>query len=179
MTEPLKVGGIAGRFPPARKDRAVFVGIDPGASGGVAFVSDSGASAHSLGGMTMSEVWGLFAYWLNTPLGDTRPFAVIEKNTGYVGGAGNPGSAMFKFGASHGALLMALTAALIPFEEVTPRKWQRVMGIPPRKGKEAKAVFKRRLKAKAQALFPDLTVMLATADALLLAEYARRTFGRW
>ena len=101
-------------------------------------------------------------------------FAVIEQNTGYVGGEGNPGSAMFKFGRSAGLLTMALVAAGIPYEEITPGQWQKKLGIPPRKKGEAKGVFKNRLKAEAQRLFPRIPVTLKTADALLLAEYARR-----
>jgi Holliday junction resolvasome RuvABC endonuclease subunit len=99
-----------------------------------------------------------------------RSYAVIEK----VHAMPAQGvSSTFKFGTSYGALLMALTAAYIPFEMVTPQKWQRELGVLSRKGM-TKTQHKNQLKAKAQELFPDLKVTLATADALLLAEYCRR-----
>jgi hypothetical protein len=104
-------------------------------------------------------------------------FAVLEKVGGYNSSEGaQPGSAMFKFGAEYGRVRMALTAAGVPFEEVTPQAWQKAMGVPPRKNKEGetKTQFKNRLKAKAQQLFPDVKVTLAVADALLIAEYCRR-----
>lgn len=100
-------------------------------------------------------------------------FAVIERVSGYVGEA-QPGSAAFKFGQSYGGLRMALVAAGIPFEEVTPQVWQRKMGVTPRRKDESKTAWKNRLKAKAQQLYPGVKVTLATADALLLAEFCRR-----
>jgi hypothetical protein len=81
---------------------------------------------------------------------------------------------MFNFGANYGALRMALTAAGIPFEEVVPGVWQRGLNIPPRKKTEGKTAWKNRLKAKAQQLFPSVKITLATADALLIAEFCRR-----
>ena len=69
---------------------------------------------------------------------------------------------------------MALIAAGIPFEEVIPRTWQKGVGITPRGKGETKTRFKNRLKAKASQLFPKVNVTLATADALLIAEFCRR-----
>ena len=83
---------------------------------------------------------------------------------------------MFSFGASYGALCMALTAADVRFEEVPPLRWQRGLHIPPRKKSESRTAWKNRLKSKAQQLFPKEYVTLATADALLLAEYCSRSW---
>lgn len=82
----------------------------------------------------------------------------------------------FKFGQSYGALRMAVIAAGLPLEEVTPRKWQPAIGVSSKKC-ETKTAHKNRLKARAQELFPGLTITHATADALLLAVYGLRTFG--
>jgi len=73
----------------------------------------------------------------------------------------------FKFGQGYGSLEMALTAAGIPFERVTPQKWQKALGC---LTKGQKNVSKR----KAQELFPTMKVTHATADALLIAEWGRR-----
>ena len=62
---------------------------------------------------------------------------------------------------------MALCAATIPYEEVTPQKWQKALGC--RTGGD-----KNVSKARAQALFPLQNITHAIADALLLAEYCRR-----
>lgn len=123
------------------------------------------------------EVWAL-----NKVECDWSVHAIVEQVNGYVGDGGNPGSAMFKFGSNYGQVLMALTAASVPFETITPARWQRGLGVPPRKKGETKSEFKNRLKAMAQRLFPQVVVTLATADALLIAEYCRRartgTLGR-
>ena len=70
----------------------------------------------------------------------------------------------FKFGQNYGTLRMALVAAGIPFDTVTPQKRQHVMHC---MSKGDKNVTKRR----AQELFPDITITHAKADALLIAAY--------
>lgn len=154
----------------------IFIGVDPGASGGMASISDT-VGATAMPG-TDADIWAWFSNADFAPYNTGRPaaFAVIEKVQGY---AGSPtvGSAMFKFGASYGGLRMALTAAGIPFEEATPQVWQRGLKIPQRTKAESKTAWKNRLKAAAQRLFPGIKVTLATADALLIAEYCRRKRG--
>ena len=154
------------------KDLTYYIGIDPGASGGIAVLRTSIVSI----GMpkTETDLWSHIKEWANLP--KMTVFAVLEQVGGYVGGAGQPGSAMFKFGQSYGSIRMALIAAGIPFETVTPQVWQKKLGIPPRNKKknETKSAFKNRLKAKAAQLFPDEKITLQTADALLISEYCRR-----
>ena len=165
----------------------VYVGMDPGASGGIAYIKNGVAEAGKQA-VTDADTWLVVSSIVkaNTVYGAEtlfrhNVFAVIEKVGGYIkggedgSGGAQPGSAAFKFGASYGKLLMALTAAGIPFEEVTPQKWQKGLGVPPRKKDETKTQFKNRLKAKAQQLFPGVKVTLAVADALLLAEFCRRS----
>lgn len=105
---------------------------------------------------------------------------VIEKVGGYIrskdGGFVAGSSAMFNFGRNYGELVMCLTAAEVPFTEVPPQTWQKAMAIPPRRKGESRNSFKNRLKDKACELYPRVKVTLATADALLIAEYSRRTF---
>ena len=146
----------------------LYLGIDPGASGGLAFVSGDSVLAVAAPD-TLRDLWD----WIDNRR-TTLAFAVIEKVGGYIAGNASPGSAMFNFGANYGALRMALTAADIPFEEVTPQRWQKALSIPPRGKDEEKRDFKNRLKARAQQLFPKEKVTLSTSDALLIAEYCRR-----
>ena len=84
---------------------------------------------------------------------------------------------MFKFGQSYGALEALIVASGIPLERVTPVVWQRAFGLLRKKG-ETQVEKKNRHKARAQELFPSIGITHAIADALLLAEYARR-FGSW
>lgn len=71
----------------------------------------------------------------------------------------------------------ACAALCVPVELVTPQRWQKGMSVGVRAGLE-RADWKRKLKAQAERLFPGQRVTLATADALLILEWARRTYGR-
>lgn len=141
----------------------IFIGIDPGASGGLAwtFSDESGAQALKMP-ETERDTWvalcGGQARYLEAP------FAVIEA----VHSMPKQGVASsFKFGRSYGFLRGCLIASGIPFEEVAPQKWQKAMGCLSRGDKNV-------TKAKAQQMYPSLKITHATADALLLAAYAQR-----
>lgn len=154
-----------------------YVGIDPGVSGGIAVVWSDGLVDSLPMPVTEREVWHCFRSMApRTPPLQHNLFAVIEKVSGFAGdrGSGSNGPAMFKFGQSYGGLRMALVAAGIPFEEVTPQTWQKAMGVPSRKKEETRVQFKNRLKGRASQLFPNEKVTLATCDALLIAEYCKR-----
>jgi hypothetical protein len=74
----------------------------------------------------------------------------------------------FSFGRGYGNLEMALTAAGIPFERVRPQVWQKALNC---LTKGSKNVTKQR----AQELFPNIKCTHAVSDALLIAEYGKRT----
>lgn len=143
-----------------------YIGVDPGMGGGLASIAAEGANGIPMP-QTERDVWEWFHWWESRQ----RPFAVIEKVHAMPS---NGVSGMFKFGMSYGSLRMALVAAGIPFEEVTPQTWQKGIGIVKRGKDESGTDWKNRLKGKAQQLFPGEKVTLATADALLIAEYCRR-----
>lgn len=155
-------------MPPIPRTKRRYVGIDPGKKGGLVTLDEEG-NMLSCERMppTLADTWD----WVRSQ--GMVNFAVLERVSGYAGKK-QPGSTMFNFGASYGALRMALTAAEVRFEETVPRTWQKAMSISPRKVSEKKTAWKNRLKEKAQQLFPGLKVDLAVADALLIAEFCRR-----
>lgn len=149
-----------------------YLGVDPGAGGGLALLN-----GHRVGAVAMPASLPDLWEWLRWATGAGRVVACLEKVGGWRSDnpAAGVGSAMFKFGASYGSLEMGLVAAGIKFDRVPPVVWQRGVGVSPRKKGEGRTAYKNRLKARAQELFPGEAVTLATADALLLAEYCRRT----
>jgi hypothetical protein len=147
-----------------------FVGCDPGAQGAIVYFTSTGVVCVPLAGKTDYEIW---AEVLLIPKGSV---VVIERNTGYVGGAGNPGASMFKFGVSTGNLLGFFVAAGLRVDKVTPRVWQKALGIAARAKTESKADFKRRLRQRAEQAF-GRPVALATADAYLIALFCQRKWG--
>jgi hypothetical protein len=163
----------------------VFIGIDPGASGGLACVGAEGPAGVAVA-CKMPETDEGVLHWLRSHkagLSGTT-LAALEEVGGWVhrrhmeteGGARDrhTGSSMFKFGTSYGACKMALVSVGAKPLLVRPQEWQRALGVPPKGKSEKKTAFKGRLKEMAQGLYPALRVTLSTCDALLIAEYCRR-----
>lgn len=163
-------------MPKAPPKSPLFIGVDPGKTGGLVCLSLTGIVSVIQMPLSERDVWNWFFEFAYCPL----DFAVIER----VHSMPDQGvSSTFKFGCSYGGLRMALIAAGIPFEDVTPQTWMRALSIPPKKKTESKSQWKERLRAKAQQLFPSLSLwkeprsrgkQLAVADALLIAEFCRR-----
>ncbi len=142
----------------------LILGIDPGKSGGLAWLSTGAAAAASKMPATERDLWGSIA-------ASARHFAYIEK-VGAMPGQGV--TSMFSFGQNYGMLRAFLIAAAIPFETVTPAVWQREFKLPTVKNAGSKVAKKNAHKARAQELFPTLKITHAIADALLIAEWGRR-----
>lgn len=149
-----------------------YVGVDPGAHGGLAIIYSNKVLA-----VSMPTHPRRIYEWLQG-LHNLSVRVCLEKVGGYMpGGRGNIGSAMFNFGVTYGWAEMAVVCCGYHYTTVTPNTWQRTFNIPARTKGEGKAVHKNRLKEKAREIFPEVKVTLATADALLLAEYARRHYA--
>lgn len=147
------------------------IGIDPGASGGLAFICDDGRMV-------------VHGYKSTPPLyacedavaGIDPKDAVcyIEKVGGFIGKQ-QPGSHMFKFGKNAGiweGIMLALHVRVIL---VCPQEWQ--SGIPGVAGKKD-AERKRALRDEAIRRFPTMKPTLETCDAMLIADYANSNEGR-
>ena len=147
----------------------ITIGIDPGKSGGIAWIDETGKACVEKMPDTLADLWEL----VNSITGGFVSFrasnalmfkAYIEQ----ISSSPQMGVvSAFTFGNGYGHLEMALTAAGIPFERVRPQAWQKAMGC---MSKGEKNVTKR----KAQELFPQIKVTHATADALLIATYGTR-----
>jgi hypothetical protein len=150
----------------------LFIGIDPGASGGIALLDARGRVVWVVKMPdTDQDLLGMLTKW---PADGWAARAVVERVHGGIGRQGASG--MFNYGRNYGAVLMALAAGQVPFDTVPPQRWQKLLGVTYPKGAtqtERKNISKRR----AQQLFPAITVTHAIADALLLADYCRRTAG--
>ncbi len=155
----------------------VFIGIDPGASGGLVAVHGNGLVDCDKMPSSEGGIWDWMIKHSRPAFSDLQTFALIEKVQGHMGGGqggkGDTGHTRFKFGQSYGSLRMALVAAAIPFDEVTPQAWQKAVGVRRVKG-EADSSWKGRLAVKARQLFPRLKVTLAVSDALLIAWHCRQ-----
>lgn len=154
-----------------RTEPSCFIGIDPGKSGGICIlVNDEEPMLHPMPGTVK-------AYLELIQSNTEGAVCYIEKLWGYVGGR-NSAPAMFKLGQSYGSLVMGLVAVGIPYSEVVPRTWQAGLGITPKTKTEGTTQFKNRLKQEAEKLLPKSRITLATADAVLIAIYCQRAWGK-
>lgn len=140
----------------------LFIGADPGKSGGVGFISEDGKYWAEKMPDSERDLWDIIGPYGNHP--DYEAFAMVEQvhampKQGVV--------SVFTFGMGYGGLRMAFIAAGIPFEGVTPGKWQKALGCMTGGDKNVS-------KARAQQLFPAIKITHALADALLIAEHCRR-----
>tara|TARA_B100000519_G_scaffold107704_1_gene93344 strand:+ start:168 stop:617 length:450 start_codon:yes stop_codon:yes gene_type:complete len=146
-----------------------FIGIDPGINGGIALIERGRVLAWRMPPTEKDVKKLLDDIQYDT---DDKTFCLIEEVHSMPG---NSARSMFTFGQNYGMLRAMLIASYIPFETVTPTVWQKEFGLTNRKISKTKK--KNKHKAKAQELFPTIDPMThALADALLIAEYAKRKY---
>lgn len=138
----------------------LIIGIDPGKSGGVAWVDHDGVIPFAR--KMPDTVHDLVDLLRVRDLSDAKCY--LEKVHAMPG---QGVTSMFTFGQGLGQIEGVLAALGIPFEWVTPQKWQAALSC---KTAGDKNVSKR----KAQELFPSVKWTHATADAALICEYGRR-----
>ncbi len=142
----------------------VFIGIDPGQTGAIAFIIAGEARVFDFD--DGEALLSLKKLWLN----EDPVKAVIEKVSSMPG---QGVSSTFKFGTNFGTWIGRLEALDIPFDFVTPQKWKKVMFDSMPKGD-----VKEMSRSRALRLFPQMAEYLkrkkdhGRAEALLLAQYA-------
>ena len=137
------------------------MGIDPGKNGAIAWITDGKPCVEKMP-ETLQDLWELMLsifYQESSQRSGAKAYIESVHSSPQMGV-----TSAFTFGQGFGRLEMALTAAEIPFERVTPQKWQKAMGCMTKGNKNVS-------KARAQELFPQMKVTHATADALLIASY--------
>lgn len=148
----------------------ITIGIDPGLSGAVAALTDSGEfidvnDLPVIRDRSLAWIDGdLLRMMLLTYIGPKR--VVIER----VSAMPKQGVASsFQFGVGFGSLLGVVQSLGLPLELVTPATWKRALGL---------SSDKHASLHKARLLFPTADLRLAKhdgrAEALLLAHWAVR-----
>lgn len=139
----------------------VYLGIDPGITGGLALID---AKAKVLWALKMPDTnrkkINLLSHALGMPGGLLAALEFVRSRPGQ----GAP--ATFTFGRGYGHLEMLLDAGGVTYLNPTPQTWQKKLNC--RSGGDKRVT----LRAARKLFGPD--VNHTTADALLLAEFARR-----
>lgn len=156
----------------------IYIGIDPGVSGGIAVLGSAGQvfDTHKMP-ETPADLAECFRSIL-TLRGIDRPgvSACLERVNAGVFGQQKTGrmgvTSAFSFGRVVGRLEQVLACAEVPYTFISPITWQNALGCRTHGDKNIS-------KARAQQLFPSLhKITHAIADALLLAEFCRRAHGQ-
>ena len=151
----------------------IFVGIDPGKDGAMAVITPYGQHFMVFNEAGYRDQLATFAmYPYMKPEDAPRAFCVVE-HVNAMPGQGV--TSCFSFGQNFGFILGLLAAFRIPYELVRPQKWKKVFSCTSDKNTSIEV---------ARRLFPGVDLRRTPqckkphdgiAEALLMAEYARRT----
>ena len=143
----------------------IYIGIDPGRSGGLCVIEDDFIKAYPCPD-NVADMGLLFAMAISVNKTKTI-VAYIEK----VWARPTDGRAsIWKFAENYGVWLGIAGAYEIDLKQVAPQTWIRYFETP----KLEKNKRKRFLKEKAKSMYPNLKkVSLKTSDAILIATYAK------
>lgn len=165
----------------------VFIGIDPGLEGAIAYVDGDEVPivkarvfdmpVIKIGKRHDYVVPNLVSFFIDPSKGiledEGMPFTDVLVGIEALHAMPKNGSlGNFSMGRSSGVFEGIFAALHIPFQKIPPQRWKKVMldGLPKEKGSSV-VVAKR--------LFPGVDLSLkkhhGRADALLIAEYLRRT----
>ena len=148
-----------------------FIGIDPGAKGGIAIIDRNGVTAEIMPMMDKQIQIREICEYLE-PL--EKPYVVIEK----VHAMPKQGvSSTFTFGRGVGELLGMLKTLQLPYFEVTPQEWKKkvMVGVNWKGNKKASITYCKKTYPLLD-LLPSKRCRVPSdgmADALCMAEYGR------
>lgn len=144
-----------------------YIGIDPGAKGGIAIIGDGGSRVRPL------SPEALRAMLKN--IDNSNALCFVEQ-VGAMPGQGV--TSMFNFGKGYGYILGVLETLEIPYQTVSPRKWKKAFSL---------SNDKKLSVDTAKRLFPGVSLLPSDrcrkdsdgmAEALLIGLYAARLDGR-
>lgn len=150
--------------------KKIYIGIDPGASGGIATITVGSNEIVTTWPYSNAKLVEL-CFAISDISGEMKVVACLEK----VGAMPKQGvTSMFNFGKNVGFIEGVLSANYIPYQAVPPQKWKKEYSISSDKNKSIEVCKK---------LFPNVNLKRTErctkdhdgmAEALLMAEYARR-----
>ena len=145
-------------------DNRIYIGIDPGKNGGIGVIYNDVAYCRRCPATVFEMAEEIKTCIELAP--DIQKQAIIEAVHSMPG---QGVKSVFTFGEGYGKWLGILAAHKIPYTQVIPKTWQKHYGSLSKDKKERK----NQLKHLAQQRFPEVKITLATADAILLANYLK------
>jgi hypothetical protein len=173
--------------------KKISIGIDPGSSsGGITIIYETNLGtiyfeSFQLANLTELDIVNkLEAAKLKSITGniscvleEVHAFPIKKKSFNQSGeeveGMAQGIVSTFKFGQNYGFLRGILTALRISFDDVSPQKWIKSYGMKKDK-EESKIEWKRRLRQKAEQIYPNHKIVNNTADSVLIAQYCKDNY---
>ena len=150
--------------------RFKYIGIDPGASGGIAVIDEKGIMMAYKCPKSSDEMSLLFQMCMgSTPAANIKLLMerVWARPTNAV-------RAAFSYGVNYGQWLGIVATHEVEMNTAIPVEWIKWVGCPKALKRD---VRKRWLKEKAGELYPNVNKLtLATSDAILITHYAREEY---
>ena len=152
------------------KSHFKYIGIDPGAGGGIAVINEEDSIKAYKCPQSSEDMALLF----EVLIGDTPPENIRLLMERVWARPTNAVRAAFSYGVNYGQWLGVASSHEIKMNTVIPTEWIRWIGCP----KALKSVIRKRwLKEKAQELYPEIKrVTLKTSDAILITKYAKEEY---
>tara|TARA_R110002110_G_scaffold147162_2_gene337569 strand:- start:836 stop:1273 length:438 start_codon:yes stop_codon:yes gene_type:complete len=141
----------------------IYIGIDPGKAGGICFLNGDDIKTFKCPATTHDMAEELIL------ARDIKKCIVILEKVHSFPGQGV--RSVWTFAENYGTWLGILSALHIQYSLVSPQKWMKYYSVPKMERKDRKNY----LKQLAQQMYPDHKVTLYNADAILLANYIRKT----
>ena len=160
----------------------LFIGVDPGASGGLAYIlrDEKGIklvgtekcpkTAGKLYEMVFKIKESIFSF------NDKRlpcPYTIMCMMEKVHSMPGQGVKSTFSFGKNLGWWESALEANRIPYGLVHPRVWQKHFNIKTDNKKDRKKL----LRERAEELYPEIKMTYYVSDALLIMDYCKAIYG--
>ncbi len=144
-----------------------IIACDPGVSGAFACLTEEEIAIHSMPD-TLTDIVKLLS------LNKTAISELWIEDIPKFAGKAIPSSTTAVLFDNFGIIKGAAVALGYSLHRVPPVKWQEPLGLGGRKSCATQPEWKRKLRNKAQELYPQIDVTLQNADALLLLSYARQ-----
>ena len=150
-----------------KQSRFKYIGIDPGAGGGVGVIDRKGVMKAYKCPKSSDDMAILF----QIIMGDTPPEKIKLLMERVWARPTNAVRAAFSYGTNYGQWLGITASHEIKMNTVIPVEWIKWVGCPKALKRD---VRKRWLKVKAGELYPNVNKLtLATSDAILITHYAK------
>ena len=147
-----------------------YIGIDPGKNGGVMVIDESGEATAYKCPEKVFDMSILFRLLI----GETAPDNICLLMERVWARPGNAVRAAFTYGVNYGQWLGIAASHEVKTYTELPLNWMKWFGCP--KGMISRD-RKNWLKDKAKELYPNIKkITLATADAILIAHYAKEEY---